>query len=232
MKLLAIIIVILSGIVLAACNLPGSSGTAGSPEMTAAAQTVQAELTSQGITPTPLSILTRTSTASLKLNDNTNCRAGPGTSFEKLTVIPEGTTVPILARSSDGNYFLVDPADISESCWVLGELGAVVGDVGSVPLATPAAEASSGAPNRPGNWDFTYECPFGSLTTNITWSDSANNENGYRIYRNGVPVVELPANSTQYVDITDVSPGSSVNYTIEAFNDAGSGVRTFSFKCE
>jgi len=219
-------------LLLAACNLPEVSVDTGSAA-TAAALTVQAALATQAATPTVVSIVTNPGSASLVVTDNVNCRSGPGTNFAKITVIPEGTSVPILARAPDVNWWLVDPADVSESCWVSGELGTASGNTAGVPQATSQAGVSAGLPARPANWSFTYTCPFGDLTTNLSWSDSADNENGYRVFRNGLLLNELPPNSTGYVDQAVVDPGVHLEYTVVAFNDAGtSPARTISFNCE
>jgi hypothetical protein len=230
-KLLSFIVV--AGILLPACNIPETSSN--QSVSTAAALTMQAALTSPVSTPSAVSIVTKPSSAILTLTDNTNCRAGQGTSFERLTVIPEGTSVLILARSSDGKYWLVKPPEAADFCWVLGELGTVSGDTAGVPQATSAAGENSAAPAKPGNLFYQYECTFGSpqpVTTTLTWSDVANNENGYRVSRNGVLIIELPANSTQYVDHTSLAIGGGLSYCVEAFNDAGSSSRcTQNFSC-
>jgi uncharacterized protein YraI len=226
---------VLLATMLTACNLPGAATTsadtaADAGASTAAAQTVQVESTwIVEPTLTPASVLTQSASASLTVTDNVNCRSGPGVDFERLTVIPETTSVKILAKAADSNWWLVDPPDAIESCWVSGDLGTVAGNTADIPAATPAAGGSSGAPTRPSNFTYSYGCSGGSVTTVMTWVDAANNENGYRIYRSGVLTAELPANSTQFVDTTSGTGGA---YAIEAFNAAGaSAQRSFSFAC-
>jgi uncharacterized protein YraI len=234
---------ILACTVLAACNMPSAgppAGQAPGPESpadpaasTAAAETVGVASTwIPGTTETPVSVLTQTGSALLTVTDNVNCRSGPGVNFERLTVIPETTAVKILARAASGNWWLVDPSDAIESCWVSGELGTVAGSTADVVVATPAAGEGSGVPTRPGNFTYNYGCSGGSVTTVMTWTDAADNENGYRVYRYGALIAELPANSTQFVDTTTVAGGDGLTYAIEAFNAAGaSGQRSFSFTC-
>lgn len=54
----------------------------------------------------------------------------------------------------------------------------------------------------------------------LTWNDNADNEDGYRVYRNGNLIATLGANTTQY---TDKPPGSGpYTYYVEAFNNTGS----------
>ena len=67
----------------------------------------------------------------------------------------------------------------------------------------------------------------------IEWIDKADNELGYRIYRNGEMIVELGANTTKYTDLFSAGQGQPANYAIEAYNDGGaSGKITFSETCD
>jgi hypothetical protein len=53
----------------------------------------------------------------------------------------------------------------------------------------------------------------------LTWIDTADNEDGYRVYRDGVPLVDLGAGTSTY---TDSAPGiGSYVYVVAAFNAAG-----------
>jgi hypothetical protein len=235
MKLNMVLILLLGGMILGACNLP-ISGNPVQPVISPSALIPgTSQTTSQATTSTPLSILTKPANASLILNDNTNCRAGPGTDYEKLTVVPEGASVAVLARSTEGTHFLVDPPDNITSCWVLAELGTFSGEIATVPQATSSAGENAGAPARPSSLFYNYQCSFGApqdVTTTLSWGDTANNENGYRVYRYGVLIIELPANSTAYTDETSLDVGDSLTYSVEAFNDAGSSAqRIISFSC-
>jgi len=224
---------------MSACNLPGAPAAAAPDVATAAAMTVQAALAT---TPTGSSATTAAipptaagATSVYTATDNVNCRMGPGTNFERVTVIPETTTVPILARAASVDWWLVDPPDTTASCWVSAEFGTTSGNVGAVPAATSSAGTNSAIPARPSNFNYTYNCVGGgtkTVTTNMTWTDASDNENGYRIYRDGVEIAELTANTTQYVDTTDAPAGHVFNFGIAAFNDVGiSPQRTFSFTC-
>ncbi|MCJ7434646.1 MAG: SH3 domain-containing protein [Anaerolineales bacterium] len=227
-------------LVISACNLPSGSS---SPSLNDQAATIIAMTLQAATTPTPQTILNTPTAISivtksggpaiLTVTDNTNCRSGPGTNYAKLTTIPAGTTVTIVARYASGNYWIVTPADGSANCWVQGNLGTVTGDAAILPEITPVASENKGAPARPGYFKYTYECPFGNLTTVLTWTDNADNETGYRVYRYDQLLVELPANSNTYTDNTTLTAGTGINYGIEAFNEAGtSEQRTISFTCQ
>lgn len=237
MKLGTVPAILIITVSLLGCNLPTQPSQVITSEMqTAAAQTVQAVLT-------PLSLPSAAATATaagtqaaaplLTVPDATNCRAGPGTGFEKITTIAAGTSVPIVATYAGGTYFVVDPPDVAWDCWVAAALGSVSGNVNSVPEVTPAATSASGAPARPGSLFYNYSCTGGDVTTALSWSDAADNENGYRIYRYGTLIADLPANSGDYVDNVTITPGTQLQYAVEAYNDAGaSPQRTAAFSCQ
>ena len=63
-----------------------------------------------------------------------------------------------------------------------------------------------------------YNC--GGGTVSLQWLDNADNETGYRIYRNGQMIAELPAGSTSYTDAIYLGIGP-LHYSIRAYNDAG-----------
>ncbi len=223
-----------------ACNLPGglSDPSINDQAATIVAMTLQAATTPtpQTIlnTPTAISIVTKSgSPATLTVTDNTNCRSGPGKNYAKLTTIPAGTTVSIVGRDATGSFLIVTPADGSANCWVDGTLGTVNGDTATLPEVTPVASENKGVPARPGSLFYNFECPFGNLTTVLTWADNADNETGYRVYRYDQLIVELPANSKTYTDNTTLTVGTSINYSVEAFNEIGtSQQRTISFTCQ
>lgn len=227
--------------IITACNLPSASSGLSENDQAATivAMTLQAaESTSNEQTPlntpTAISIITKSGgPAMLTVTENSNCRSGPGTNYTRVTVIPANTTVVVVARFASGNFWIVTPADGSDNCWVDGTLGTVKGDTTIIPEVTPIASVNKDAPERPGSLYYNYSCPFGSLTTTLTWSDHADNETGYRVYRNNQLIGELPANSNAYTDNTTITVGTNISYSVEAYNDAGvSPQRTISFKCE
>lgn len=52
------------------------------------------------------------------------------------------------------------------------------------------------------------------------WQDNSNNEDGFRIYRNGTDIDSVGANVTCYDDTTG-TPGQTYSYCLEAYNDCG-----------
>jgi uncharacterized protein YraI len=225
-------------VLLSSCNFPTPGGQIGPEVQTAAAQTVQAVLATplSSATADPGILATATSSGSpiLSVADNTNCRSGPGTNYAIITVLAGGSSAPVVGRHPGGAYWVVDPPSVAENCWVAAEFASVSGSTAGVPEQTPDPdEAASGVPDRPGSLFYNYVCSGGTVTTTLTWTDSADNENGYRVYRYDVLIADLPPNSTQYVD--EVSGGGSTlfRFTVEAYNSAGpSASRGAEFSCQ
>lgn len=66
-------------------------------------------------------------------------------------------------------------------------------------------------------------CQGSTYSVSLAWKDAANNETGYRVYRNGAQIATLGANATGF---TDKPPaGGPYTYGVEAFNDAGASGR-------
>ncbi len=66
-------------------------------------------------------------------------------------------------------------------------------------------------------------CNDQAYTVTLSWIDVADNEDGYRVYRNGNLIATLGANETGY---TDNPPyGGPYTYGAEAFNEAGASAR-------
>jgi hypothetical protein len=223
MKLGKALPVVVVALFLVGCNLNiklPQVGSAGTP----ASGTTQAV----GSSTAPAAFFSPT----LAITGNSNCRSGPGGSFKLVTAFTAGTTLDIVGKDTATNYWQVKIPGSDQTCWVWGNYAVASGSVDSIP-DSGAAPSGSGGPAMPGSWHYTYTCPGGNLTTSLSWSDSADNETGYRVYRFDQLVADLPANSTSYTDVVTVSPGAPLQYSIEAYNGAGtSGARVITFACQ
>jgi uncharacterized protein YraI len=221
----------------AACNIgvPAPLTDLQKQAATIVAMTLQAAATSGG-PGAPLGTPAGSPTAGagpakFTVTENINCRTGPGTNYPLVITIPSGTTVQIVARYAGGNYFVLASPDGSGTCWVQADLGTPTGSYNTLPEVTPAA-GSTDAPARPGSMFYSFDCSSGNLNTHLTWNDSANNETGYRVYRYDILAADLPANSTDYTESIPYTLGSTVTYSVEAYNSAGPSARnTKSFHC-
>lgn len=85
----------------------------------------------------------------------------------------------------------------------------------------------------PGDLKYFYDCTTGSVNINLSWVDKASDEDGYRIYRDGAKLVDVPDGSTTY---SDIAPSSGkYTYTVAAFNASGespSGVKVDTQNCQ
>ena len=177
------------------------------------------------------------STPMLTVLEQTNCRTGPGQDYEIVfTYLPNATLI-ILGRYETENYWLVRSDESPNgSCWLWGEFVEVTGSYWVVPSVTPPPTATLAPPNAPSlqNWDYT--CTFNGINNDLNivleWSDRSNNETGFRVYRNGGLLVDLPAGSTSHADTTDVDSGETTTYRVEAYNVTGSvSTSTISIVC-
>jgi hypothetical protein len=79
--------------------------------------------------------------------------------------------------------------------------------------------ASSQTLKNPGDLRYTYDCTSGVVRIDLFWIDAANNEDGYRITRDGNLLGEVPAGTTTY---SDIAPGvGEYDYVVAAYNAAG-----------
>ena len=85
--------------------------------------------------------------------------------------------------------------------------------------ATPTVNVSQ-LPVPPSGLTYSYDCSSGDLQITLTWDDVANNEDGYRVYRDHVLVQELPTGTSIYVDTVPRGTGEYA-YSVVAFNFAG-----------
>ncbi|MFH1185553.1 MAG: hypothetical protein V1755_11020 [Chloroflexota bacterium] len=111
------------------------------------------------------------------------------------------------------------------------------GNIGSLPEYPQPPTPTPSNPAAPSNFQASTSCsPTGlifvkNLHVELTWTDNATNEEGYRVYRRDELVYTLSANSTGVEDDTTISiiilatpvPGTppGVKYSIRAFNGSG-----------
>ena len=66
-----------------------------------------------------------------------NCRSGPTTEYPVLDILVEGAQLPIHGRNRAGDSWLVEDANINQSCWVHGSMVEVIGDTSLVMIIDP-----------------------------------------------------------------------------------------------
>lgn len=236
-------------IVLSACNLPSGGDNAGNSNSTEApindlalTVTAQALLLNQ-VTNTPEFTATPQFTATpeftatpsvpqVSVTTNTNCRTGPGVVYDLLGGLNIGQTAEVVGKSSSTGYWIIKLPGSNTICWLYPEHATVSGNTANLPEYPVPATPTPSLPAAPKDFKVeTKVCtPNGlkyDLTIKLTWSDVATNESGYRIYENGVEIIALDADSTQFNHNTTIAvvppPGSALiyTYTIEAYNSTG-----------
>jgi hypothetical protein len=227
-----------------ACNMPFEQFPPPDEVQTAAALTLQAILTpsptsaasTPAITATSSPRVTRTamslgspttsitptySVPILTVQESTNCRAGPGEEYEVIFTYLTGKELEIVGRYDPGNFWLVKSNESpAGTCWLWGQFVEVTGSYWAVPSVTPPPTATSAPPAAPIILEWNFFCDT-NLNFTVTWRDDAANETGYRIFRNGEAIIELPANSTTYTDLYDVPADQSVEYYVQVVSATG-----------
>ena len=231
------------------CNMPEQFPPPNDMQ-TAAALTLQAILTpsrtsaastsTPGVTRTPSPRVTQTTavtssaetTASqtptysvpmLTVQEATNCRTGPGEEYEVIFIYLTGKELEIVGRYDPGNFWLVKSSESpSGTCWLWGEFVEVTGSYWVVSSVTPPPTATSAPPRGPGIIEWNFSCSGGAITFEVIWADNATNEEGYRIFRNGEAIVELPPDTTTYIDVHNLPADQNVEYYIQVYSPSGS----------
>lgn len=225
-----------------ACNMPFEQLPPPGDVQTAAALTVQAAMstptstatnsasaTPRPRTPSATSSSDETTTITptysvpvLTVRESTNCRTGPGEEYEVVVTYLTGKELEITGRYDPGNFWLVKSSESpTGTCWLWGEFVDLDGSYWAVASVTPPPTATARPPRAPGlvNWEFF--CSDGTLNYSVIWVDNTNDETGFRIFRNGELIVELPPDTTTYTDRYVVSANQRVEYYIQVHSPAG-----------
>jgi hypothetical protein len=89
-------------------------------------------------------------------------------------------------------------------------------------LVIKVDKGSYSPPSRPIQLTYKSSCEDGFAKIRLSWVDTSNNEDGYRVYRNSKMLVELPANTTSVLDAILGGEGK-YTYAVVAFNVSGEG---------
>lgn len=174
----------------------------------------------------------------LTVDANTNCREGPGTSYNIVIQLVPGTQYQMLGRTADNKYWVVSEIGKAAQCWVPAEFSNAFGNVNLLAVVTPSAATSAvGTLLAPTNLAYEYECVFNGVNSDITvklgWSDRSNNEDGFRIYRDGTLVGQAAQNATFYTEVFAGGASIVYSYYVAAFNAQGESFGgTISFSCQ
>ncbi len=215
-------------------DLPGT--------ITAQALTLQAPSATPGPpTGTPPPAFTNTPTVpEVRVSSATNCRTGPNVNYDLLWTMQPGQVAEVIGKHTPSGYWIIKYP--SGQCWLWGQYATVSGNVFPLPEYPQPPTPTASKPAAPQNFKATTSCtPAGGplfgvsdLHVELTWTDVATNEEGYKVFRNDALLFTLSANSTGAEDDTQVgglfffltsmpspTPFPGVKYSIRAFNGNG-----------
>jgi hypothetical protein len=86
----------------------------------------------------------------------TNCRSGPGKTYDQVGALLVGKTVQVYARDPSGMYWYIrNPNSTKEYCWVWGEYATLSGLTSILPMFTPPPTPTATATPLP-SFDSSY----------------------------------------------------------------------------
>lgn len=168
-------------------------------------------------TPTPLP-----SPPMAKFIQNAFCRKGPGTEYGTAAAYEKGQETELIGRSEPGRpswwYTVL-------RCWVSDTTTETSGPVDGLQIIpAPPTQVPVTPPSAPARVRVTdMVCDAKQYRVTIGWLDQSDNEDGYRVYRDGSLIVTLGANVTSYTDNAP-KPGPHT-YAVEAYNEGGASAR-------
>ncbi len=178
-----------------------------------------------GVTATKAATVTTTptySTPMLTVLQQSNCREGPGQDYQVVFTYLAKVKLEIIGRYDPTNFWLVKSLDSKTgTCWIWGEYTEASGSYWLVPTMTPPPTKTLPPPQAPAVQKWDYSCGSGDMTFTIQWEDRATNETGYRVFRDGEQVAELPANSTSWNETIPLESGKSVSYYLQVYGPSG-----------
>ncbi len=216
---------LLSLLLTAACSPAAAPAGPSVQELAAtiAAATINAQAAgtrTAAVSPTPPPA-TGTTQPTLFINAATSsCRSGPSPDFQVIATYTAGTTVPLVGRDSADSYWIVQDPGSRTRCWISVQDGTPGGSFDDLPEMTPQP-ISEAVPGKPAKGAWNFACDNTTLTTILGWRPTTGTVNGYRIFRQGNQIADVPASQTSYTEKVPFRYGSSMQYSVSAYNEAG-----------
>jgi len=176
---LLVLVVLVLVFSLAACNFPLFGGQDNSDAAVKPAVALSVALTQVAATQTAASPLLQPTTAIpattlptatppptltptlagvwLTVLENTNCRSGPGTMYDWVTLISAGQMVEALARNPVNDYYYVrNPNATSGFCWLWSQYSSISGNITILPVFTPQPTPTVASPTPAADLSVSY----------------------------------------------------------------------------
>ena len=177
--------------------------------------------------PAPPTFTSTPAAPSLTSNATIACQAGPGGDYELVINLQAGEKAEIIGKSE--GFWEVKTSDGAE-CWVPDQDVTLEGEVAAVPNVEPPPTPLPQAPAPPISIQaIGAYCSKDKSTKpikyinqfHLSWQDMSNNEDGFRVYRDGDRVAELPADKTELVDEVIAQNNRTHYYYVTAYNAVG-----------
>lgn len=97
------------------------------------------------LTQTPGDPLSTPGDVKIYLSENTNCRIGQGSSFERVSILLQGEEAEVVGVDPSGSYWYIRlPDQPSDFCWLWAKYTTPTGPYESLPVFTPVPTATPG----------------------------------------------------------------------------------------
>ena len=138
---------------------------------------------------------------------DTNCRYGPGKTYDQLGFLTVGEQTEVIARDPSGYYWYVSNPDRPGGyCWLWGEYATATGDTATLPIFTPPPSPTPTFTSTP---TIGFEVSVREVDT-----CAPNWHVEFRLVNNGNVMFQSVS-----VQITDNTTSASANYNDEEFED-------------
>jgi hypothetical protein len=189
---------------------------------TIVAATLQ-ELTAEAPTATPTSTPAPTVIPpTLSVSADTNCYAGPGTSYGFVITVHPGTIVVPVGKDTAANYWVIEtPNYPGSTCWLSGAYAILTGDISSLPEVPPSSLTTytlsepkslkvsctstdiSSDDDHHWGWGWHhgnsgFHDNSSDWTVYFSWRNTEPNAYYVRVYRNGYLLATLGAHASSY----------------------------------
>ena len=209
---------------------PTQGGAVGVP-------TIQGQPTTQLPTVSPT-----TDKAMVSVSQATNCRSGPGTTYDWLGALNPGQEVEILGKDPSGSSFYIqNPTNPSGFCWIWNTYATVTGSTAAVPRYTPMPTPTPAKTATPTKVPVDFSVSFSEVAFCSSWyieftivNTGSSNWQSYQttvtdtvttsteVYQNDI-FMDYDSVCTVSLTQNDLTPGETGNASSDAFfvNPAG-----------
>lgn len=157
--------------------------------------------------------------------------------FERVREVQERHTDALMARpdvvgtavglNDDGQYAVLVLLEIPGAAGIPNQLDGVpvrpvvTGKIFALPKPAKPEKPSRPPTDKPAAPTNLTATAISSSQIDLSWTDNAKNENGFKIERDSVQIDTVGANVTSYSDDTGLNPSITYYYRVCAYNDAG-----------